>query len=99
MFFISDIDKGNYWNINGLTPSDEYTCTHGMGYSVIKQKNNDIAASFRIFVPKQQTCEIWTVTLSNHSDQRRNLRLFFYTLQEMASESTPQAYYSVDAFW
>lgn len=97
MCFISDVATGSYWNINGLTPSDSYSCTHGMGYSVIKQTKNDIASSFRIFVPEQATCEIWTVTLTNQSEQSKKLRLFSYTLPGIASQTTPQAYYSVDA--
>lgn len=97
MCFISDTATGDYWNINGLTPSDDYSCTHGMGYSVIKQTKNGIISSFRVFVPEEQKCEIWTVTLSNQSDQKTTLRLFSHVQPGMASESTPQAYYSVDA--
>ncbi len=58
------------------TPLDDYTCRHGLGYSVISSKKNGVAASLLAFVPLSDNCEINRLTLTNETDSIKALDLF-----------------------
>jgi cellobiose phosphorylase len=55
---------------------DEYECRHGLGYTIIRSKLNDIESQIRFFVPLGESLEIWELTLTNHSEQPVNLSVF-----------------------
>lgn len=55
---------------------EEYTCRHGMGYTVIASKYNGIHVQTRTFVPLNETLEIWEVTVTNQRDADADLSLF-----------------------
>ncbi len=55
---------------------DSYECRHGMGYSMIKSRTNDIESSTRYFVPLGENLEIWEMTLINHRDETAELSVF-----------------------
>ncbi len=55
---------------------DEYTCRHGMGYTVIESKYKGINVQTRTFVPLNETLEIWQVTVTNQRDTHADLSLF-----------------------
>ncbi len=57
---------------------DSYKCRHGLGYSVFESAKNDLAASITTFVPIGKDCEVTSVTLTNHSDVRKEVSLFSY---------------------
>ncbi|MEJ6951115.1 GH36-type glycosyl hydrolase domain-containing protein [Natronospora cellulosivora (SeqCode)] len=57
---------------------DSYECRHGMGYSKIKGKYNNISAEVLYFVPLGANCEIHKLTVKNESDKKRNFKLFSY---------------------
>ncbi len=45
---------------------DDYTCRHGMGYTVIGSTYRGIEASTRYFVPLGENLEVWQLTVTNH---------------------------------
>ncbi|MCR5420817.1 MAG: glycosyl transferase [Lachnospiraceae bacterium] len=76
------IKDGNItWNI-GWQPTqtnlDSYECRHGMGYSRFTSSKNGIKASNLAFVPMNDTCEINQVTITNESDNNKEIKLFSY---------------------
>ncbi len=67
-FYIKDGDT--VWN-PGWKPVkcelDEYTCRHGMGYTVITGVKNGLRAVQRAFVPLGTNAEVHQITLTNES--------------------------------
>ncbi len=55
---------------------DHYECRHGLGYTTIQSRLNDIHAHIRYFVPLGANLEIWELTISNQRTQQANLSVF-----------------------
>lgn len=72
-------DNGTIWN-PGWQPSktelDEYSCRHGMGYSVFSGKKNDVKTEVTAFVPIGNNCEVHKVTITNEGSANKDLKLF-----------------------
>ncbi len=60
------------------TELDHYRCRHGLGYTVIEGRKNEITAAVTFFVPLEENLEIWDVRLTNHSGRPRVLTLFSF---------------------
>lgn len=60
------------------TPLDDYSCRHGLSYTVIRGEKNGIRAEVLYFVPLGTWAEIQKVTLTNTSDKRKSIRLFSF---------------------
>ncbi len=60
------------------TELDSYECRHGMGYSKWTSSKNGLQASLLAFVPLNENCEINRVTLTNNSNEDKNISLFSY---------------------
>lgn len=60
------------------TNLDSYECRHGMGYSIFRSSKNSLAAELTAFVPLGRSCEINKLTLTNGSEQQKNISLFSY---------------------
>ncbi len=66
--YLRDQASGEYW-----TPSwqpmrkdlKEYTCRHGLGYTIIEAKQSGIKSVSTYFVPLGQNLEIWKLSLEN----------------------------------
>ena len=75
-FYIND--NGTVWNPGWKpvkTELDEYTCRHGMGYTVITGKKNGLKASQLSFVPMGFDAEVHQITLTNESDAAKDVIL------------------------
>lgn len=59
-------------------PLDSYECRHGMGYTAITGVKNGLKASLLYFVPLGARNEIWMVTLTNTTRERKSLRLWSF---------------------
>ena len=55
---------------------EDYTCRHGLGYSVIASTFQRIRSEIKYFVPLNENLEIWQVTLTNQRPQAARLSLF-----------------------
>jgi len=79
-FYIND--GGDIWS-PGWKPIkadlDDYSCRHGMGYTIIKGKRNSLEAEVLFFVPVQTNCEVQKVKLTNNGSKSKSLKLFSYT--------------------
>jgi cellobiose phosphorylase len=78
-FYIND--NGSVWS-PGWKPVkadvENYSCRHGMGYSVIGSGKNDLRAEVLFFVPADDTCEVQRVTLHNNGKMVKRFRLFSF---------------------
>ncbi len=57
---------------------DSFECRHGLGYTTITSKYNSVKSSITYFVPVDDDCELWLVTLSNESNKAKKLELYPY---------------------
>ncbi len=79
-FYIKDGDQ--IWNPGWKpckTPLDFYECRHGMNYTKITGKKNGIAVDSLFFVPLNTTSEIQKLTITNESNQPKQIKLFSFT--------------------
>ncbi len=60
------------------TELDHYECRHGMNYTIIQGRKNDITASVLYFVPLKTWAEIQKLTLTNHSDKTKKIKIFSF---------------------
>jgi cellobiose phosphorylase len=51
----------------------EYSCRHGLGYTILASTYHDIRAEIRYFVPLDANLEIWQLTLANRGDAFKHL--------------------------
>ena len=60
------------------TELDFYECRHGLGYSIITGKKNNLAARLELFVPVGDNCEIDRLVLTNERDAPKSFTVFSY---------------------
>ena len=78
-FYIND--GGTVWNPGWKpckTPLDFYECRHGMGYTRITGKRNNLKASVLFFVPQGRRCELHRLTLTNTGKCEKHFKLFSF---------------------
>jgi cellobiose phosphorylase len=67
--YIRDDESGEFWSPSWQptrTALENYSCRHGMGYSVIGSQHKGIDAHTRYFVPMGESLEIWQFNVTNH---------------------------------
>lgn len=78
-FYINE--AGTIWN-PGWSPVktalDAYECRHGMGYTQITGKKNDLKAEVTFFVPQNYTGEVQSLTLTNEGSAAKSFKLFSF---------------------
>lgn len=77
--YIRDNATGALWSaafrpVNKVL--DQFSCRHGLGYTILESKKDDIKIAVRIFVPRKEAAEIWSITIKNESGRKRDLSLF-----------------------
>lgn len=78
-FYIKDGDT--VWNPGWKpcrTPLDFYECRHGMSYTRITGRKNDVEASVLFFVPLKKWAEVQKMTLKNLGSETKHLKLFSF---------------------
>lgn len=78
-FYIND--NGIIWN-PGWSPVktelDSYECRHGMGYTIITGKKNDLKAQVTFFVPQDYAGEVQQVVLTNEGSTAKTFQFFSF---------------------
>ncbi|MCQ2577452.1 MAG: glycosyl transferase [Treponema sp.] len=78
-FYIND--NGTIWN-PGWSPVktelDAYECRHGMGYTVITGKKNDLKAEVTFFVPQDYDGEVQQVVLTNEGKSDKTFKFWSF---------------------
>lgn len=78
-FYVKDGDS--VWTPGWLPVKaklDSYECRHGMGYSVISSKKDNLSVKQTSFVPLHHTCEVHRVTLKNEGTSEKTIQLFSF---------------------
>ena len=71
-------DNGTIWNPGFLpmkTKLDSYMCRHGLGYTIFESEKNKLECELLCFVPLNDLCEINQLTLTNNSNETKNITL------------------------
>jgi len=66
--YLRDDESREYWSPSWQPTRhklEDYTCRHGMGYSVVGSSYKGIEAHTRYFVPLDENLEIWQLTVTN----------------------------------
>lgn len=78
-FYIND--NGDIWN-PGWSPCkaelDSYKCRHGMGYTIISGKRNNISAEVTFLVPNDFNGEVEKVVLKNEGNTKKTFKFFSF---------------------
>ena len=77
--YVRDNNAGEFWSPSWQPTRhqlEDYSCRHGMGYSVIGSQYKGIEARTRYFVPLDENLEIWQLTVTNHRAQTASLSIF-----------------------
>lgn len=77
--YLRDNETGEVWSASVVPTNvelDEFSTSHGLGYSVLESKKNGIRISFQIFVPRKEAGEIWSVKITNESGRKRDISVF-----------------------
>ncbi|MBN2385643.1 MAG: glycosyl transferase [Anaerolineales bacterium] len=72
-------DDGTFWSPTWMpvrSALDEYTCRHGLGYTIIRSRYQGIVAEIRYFVPPGESLEVWELTLTNQRPDATRLSVF-----------------------
>lgn len=74
-------DEDTIWNPGwqpSQTPVEDYTCRHGLGYTVISSSKNDIKATQTALVPIGDNCELDKLTIKNTGNSAKHLSVYSY---------------------
>jgi cellobiose phosphorylase len=77
--YLRDDDSREFWSPSWQPTRrdlEDYSCRHGMGYSIIGSKYQGIEARTRYFVPLDENLEIWQLTVTNHRATPAALSVF-----------------------
>jgi len=77
--YLRDNGSGEFWSPSWQptrSAIEDYSCRHGMGYSIIGSAYQGIEAHTRYFVPLNENLEIWQLTLTNKRDTPVELSTF-----------------------
>jgi len=77
--YIRDNESGRFWSPSWQpTRHDlrDYSCRHGLGYTIIGSAYQGIEAHTRYFVPLDENLEIWQLTVANLRPERARISVF-----------------------
>ena len=77
--YLRDQDSGEFWSPTWQPTRRtlaEYTCRHGLGYTIIASRYASIAAEVRYFIPLGENLEIWQLSLKNEHGHPARLSVF-----------------------
>jgi cellobiose phosphorylase len=77
--YLRDDESKEFWSPSWQPTRrelEDYSCRHGLGYTIIGSTYQQIEAHVRFFVPLGESLEIWQMTLTNRRDTAAELSLF-----------------------
>jgi cellobiose phosphorylase len=78
--YLRDNQSGQFWSATWMPTTnielDHYVCRHGLGYTTIESRYQDIHAQTRYFVPLDANLEVWDMVIKNEAERDRELSLF-----------------------
>lgn len=79
--YVKNNETGEVWSPTFMpvkTPLDSYECRYGFGYTVFTSEYKGIKIEMTVFVPLNDTLEVWNVKFINNSGKKVSLSLFTY---------------------
>lgn len=80
-FYIRDLKRQIYWSATYkpvMRAYQQYQAVHGIGYSRFIHRVEDIESVLTVFVAADAPLEVFQLTLTNHSDETRELDVTSY---------------------
>ena len=80
IFYVKDMDTKKSWSL-GLNPMPDnrnYNVIYGFGYCKYIHSNLGIVQELEMFVPREDSCKIGILNLSNKTPNRKHLKLYYY---------------------
>ena len=77
--FLRNNATGDYWSPSWMPTRrklEDYTCRHGLGYSIIGSTYEGIKVETLYFVPLGETLEVWQLMLTNQRQAAAQLSVF-----------------------
>ncbi|MFZ0963663.1 MAG: glycosyl transferase [Terriglobia bacterium] len=77
--YLRDDESGHFWSPSWQPTRhdlEDYTCRHGMGYTLIASRCQGISAQTNYYVPLDENLEIWQLTVTNRRSQRASLSVY-----------------------
>jgi cellobiose phosphorylase len=77
--YLRDDESREFWSPSWQPTRHElkdYSCRHGMGYTVIGSTHSGIEAHTRYFVPLDENLEIWQLTITNRRTTKASISTF-----------------------
>lgn len=90
--FIRDNETEEFWDTNWCYTQkdfDKLQTVVGLGHQTVESSYNGIESSMRLFVPVEDSVEIWTIKAENKSDKVRKLSFFPFVQVELTGYSLP----------
>jgi len=86
--YLRDAETGDYWSINWqpvIKPNMIWESRHGMGYTRIFSKYNNIEGRITYFVPRRDDMEVWMIQVKNADSRPRKITSFSYVEWSLAN--------------
>ncbi|MBU2444804.1 MAG: glycosyl transferase family 36 [Bacteroidetes bacterium] len=80
-FYLRDNDTGEIWSPTWMpvkTKLESYECRYGFGYVRLKSVYRGIESTLTLFIPLNESLEIWNFEIENKTDRKVNLSIFSY---------------------
>ena len=80
VIYVKDMDTKKSWSL-GLNPMPDnrnYNVIYGFGYCKYIHSNLGIVQELEMFVPREDSCKIGILNLSNKTPNRQHLKLYYY---------------------
>jgi cellobiose phosphorylase len=77
--YLRDDESGEYWSPSWQPTQrdlEDYSCRHGLGYSIIGSKYRGIRTETLYFVPLGENLEVWRIRVTNERPAPARLSLF-----------------------
>ena len=77
--YVRDDDSGTYWSPSWQPVGrevEDYSCRHGMGYTIIGSRSEGIGTETTYFVPVGENLEIWRTRVTNERETPAAISLF-----------------------
>jgi len=80
-FYIKDNETGEVWSPTWnivKTPLDNYEVRYGFGYAVFSTEYKGVKIILTLFVPMNETIEVWDFKIENSRGKKVDLSIFSY---------------------
>jgi cellobiose phosphorylase len=77
--YLRDDDSGEYWSPSWQPTQrelEDYSCRHGLGYSIIGSRYKGIRGETLYFVPLGEDLEVWRIRVTNERSTPAKISLF-----------------------